>query len=209
MPPERSSRFLIPALALALGACSSGPAQTPVAERLEPVARQAADAEAARHYLAAIDEFGSAAPARQAELLQGARRDAEVTPTTVNRLRYALFLAQPGHGGADPALARRQLSEILARPELMLPAERALTALALKDVEARLVLEDANRRLTVDRSTGDHDQARVAAQAKRLAQELDENARLRRLLEDAQKKLDAVTQVERSITERGKAPDKP
>jgi hypothetical protein len=194
---------------LAFAACSTSGNLAPPPERHEPVARQAADAEAAHHYLTALEELGGASPAHQAELLQAARNAAEITPTTNNRLRYALFLALPGHGGTDASLARRQLSELLARPELLLPSERALAALALRNVEARLVLEDANRQFISDAAKGDHERDKAAAQAKRLAAELEENARLKRALEDAQKKLDAVTQVERSITERSKTPDKP
>ena len=54
-------------------------------------------------------------PARQAELFQSAKDAADLTPTTSNRLRYALALATPGHSGSDPVAAQRQLAELLAR----------------------------------------------------------------------------------------------
>ena len=50
-------------------------------------------------------------PARQAELFQSAKDAAELTPTTSNRLKYALALATPGYGGSDPVAAQRQLSD--------------------------------------------------------------------------------------------------
>src|ERR1039458_7186898 len=46
----------------------------------------------------------------------------------------------------------------------------------------------------------DHD--RTATTQRRLQAELDENARLRKQLEDAQSKLDAIANIERNLTER-------
>jgi hypothetical protein len=122
----------------------------------------------------------------------------------MNRLRYALMLALPGHGDADPVAARRQLSELLARPELLLPSERALAAVLLADLDERLVLIAENSRLQLDAAS--RDKERSSAASRRLQAEAEENARLRRALEEAQKKLDAVTQVEQSITDRANAP---
>jgi hypothetical protein len=99
------------------------------------------------------------------------------------------------------------LSELLARPELLLPAERALATVFLKEVDERLVLIAENRRLQQESASVTKD--RNNAQARRLQAEIDENARLRRALDEAQKKLDAVTQLERSIVERGGTPGKP
>ncbi len=173
--------------------------------RAEPVInRPAADAEAAREYLAALAALQSSTPAAQAELFQSARAAAESAPTTMNRLRYALMLGLPAHAASDPVAARRQLSELLARPESMLSAERALAAVMLASVDDRLVLLAETRRLEQD--SGLRDKDRTTGLQKRLQAEVDENARLKRALEDAQKKLDAVTQVERSITGRGNPP---
>lgn len=168
------------------------------------VSRPAADAEAARGYVATLGELHSGAPAAQAEAFQAARVAAESAPTTLNRLRYALMLALPGHAGSDPVAARRQLSDLVARPELLLPSERALASVLLAEVDERLVLAAENRRLQQEAAGRDKD--RSAALAKRLQTELDENARLRRAVEDAQKKLDAVMEVERSLTGRGNPP---
>ena len=86
----------------------------------------------------------------------------------------------------------------------MLPAERALAAVMLASVDDRLVLIAETRRLEQDASLREKD--RSTGLQKRLQAELDENTRLKRALEDAQKKLDAVTEVERSITGRGNPP---
>jgi len=197
--------LLIPLAALAACGGAGNPFQKPVHDRAEPVInRPAADAEAARDYLSSLQALQSATPAGQAELFGSARLAAENAPTTANRLRYALMLALPGHAAADAVAARRQLSELLARPELLLPSERALAAVLLASVEERLVLTAAARRLEQDASAKDHD--RTAAAARRLQAEQDENARLKHALEDAQKKLDAVTEIERSITSRATPP---
>lgn len=163
-----------------------------------------ADGEAVRLYLAELADLAQSPPARQAEIVKNAHDLAESAPTTTNRLRYALMLADPGHGGADPVAARRQLSEILARPEWALPGERALAALALRSTEARLALAEDARRSGDAATVREHD--KLVAATRRLAAEQDENGRLRRALEEAQKKLDAVSQLERAAKERGNAP---
>jgi hypothetical protein len=133
-------------------------------------------------------------PARQAELFQAAKDAAELTPTTSNRLRYALALATPGFGGSNPVAAQRQLSELLAKPETLLPAERYLAIVQLKEVEQRLILQAENARM---QSEVPHDSSdKVQAINRRLATELEENAKLRKALDEARAKLEAVTHIE-------------
>ena len=140
-------------------------------------------------------------PARQAELFQSAKDAASLTPTTSNRLKYALALATPGHSGADPVAAQRQLSELLARPETLLPTERLLALVERKEVEQTLILQAENARMRDDVSHDSHE--KLLAINRRLAAEADENARLRKALDEARAKLEAVTHIERSITDRG------
>lgn len=139
-------------------------------------------------------------PARQAEIFQSAKDAAELTPTTSNRLKYALALATPGYNGSDPVAAQRQLSELLARPETLLPVERLLATVQLKEVEQRLILQAENTRLR-DEAPPD-DREKLQAANRRLTAESDENARLRKALDEARAKLEAVTHIERSITDR-------
>jgi hypothetical protein len=140
-------------------------------------------------------------PARQAELFQSAKDAAALTPTTSNKLRFALALATPGYSGSDPVAAQRQLSELLARPETLLPIERLLALVELKEVEQRLILQAENKRL---RDEAQHDESRdkLLAINRRLAAESDENARLRKALDEARAKLEAITHIERSINDR-------
>ncbi len=140
-------------------------------------------------------------PARQAELFQSAKDAAELTPTTSNKLKYALALATPGYSGSDPVAAQRQLSELLARPETLLPIERLLALVELKEVEQRLILQAENKRM---RDDAQHDESRdkLLAINRRLAAESDENVRLRKALDEARAKLEAITHIERSINDR-------
>jgi hypothetical protein len=139
-------------------------------------------------------------PARQAELFQSTKEAATLSPTTSNKLKYALALATPGHGGSDPVAAQRQLSELLANPETLLPVERLLAIVQLKEVDQRLVLQAENVQLRDDAPRETRD--KLLSINRRLAAESDENARLRKALDEAQAKLDAVTHIERSINDR-------
>lgn len=141
-------------------------------------------------------------PAHQAEVFQQAKDAAELQPTTSNRLRYALALATPGYSGADPVAAQRQLAELLARPETLLPVERLLAAVELKEVEQRLILRAENARMRDAVPDDSHD--KLQATNRRLTAEIDENAKLRKALDEARAKLEAVTHIEqRSVTDRG------
>ena len=72
--------------------------------------------------------------------------------------------------------------------------------MCLKDVEQRLILQAENQRLRADEIQQDRE--RNAATNRRLQAEIDENARLRKELADAQAKLDEITRIERAIIER-------
>ncbi len=166
-----------------------------------PVAEQATDdLNPIMATLEMMSELPQRDPARQAELFQAAHNAAELTPTTSNKLKYALALATPGHGGANPVAAQRQLSELLAAPENLLPIERYLAQSELKQVERQLVLATENQRLRDDLPRESRD--KLASINRRLAAETDENAKLRKELDDARAKLEAISHIERSINDR-------
>jgi len=147
-------------------------------------------------------------PARQAEVFQQAKDAAELQPTTSNKLRYALALATPGYSGADPVAAQRQLAELLARPETLLPVERLLASVQLKEVEQRLRRQGENTRMRDVVPNDSHD--KVQSLNRRLAAESDENAKLRKALDEARAKLEAVTHIEQRSVDRGSgAPHSP
>jgi hypothetical protein len=199
--PHRSSRLLASLLCLiAMSGCSSGGQKVvnPVETERVPL-----DTGPIAPILEMMSNLPQRDPASQAETFQSVKDAAELTPTTSNRLRYALALATPGHSGADPVAAQRQLSQLLARPETLLPVERWLALIELREVEQQLILQAEAKRLrdaAVRDTHGDDD--KLAASNRRLAAETDENARLRKALEEAKAKLEAVTHIERSINDR-------
>jgi hypothetical protein len=185
-----------------ISACSLSSAFThPKEPALTPPDRAPQDLSPIAPLLQMMSNLPQGDPARQAELFQSAKDAADLTPTTSNRLKYAMALATPGHSGTDPVAAQRQLSELLARPETLLPIERLLALVELKEVEQRLILEAENRRM---RDDAPHDDSRdkLAAINRRLAAESDENVRLRKALDEARAKLEAITHIERSINDR-------
>jgi hypothetical protein len=189
-------------LACALGGCGTLGA-SPKAPGTAQVDRGAGDLTPVAPLLEMMSALPQGDPARQAEIFQSAKDAANLTPTTSNKLRYALALATPGHSGADPVAARRQLSELLARPETLLPLEQLLASVELKEVEQQLVLQAENQRLRDDAPHDADARDKLQSANRRLAAESDENARLRKALDEARAKLEAVTHLEKSINDRG------
>jgi hypothetical protein len=202
----RTWRFAGAALALAaLSGCAGlgGNMSNSTATSAAVPAHPATDTAPIEPLLAMMSELPTGDPARQAELFQSAKDAAALSPTTSNRLRYALALATPGHGGSDPVAAQRQLSELLARPETLLTVERLLALVELQEVDQMLVLQAENKRLRDDESHDSRD--KLLAANRRLQAESDENAKLRKTLDEVRAKLDAITHIEGSINNRGTA----
>jgi hypothetical protein len=196
-------RVAVCALALgAVGGCGSlGGAQ--INPRTAPPApeRPVADVAVISPVLEMMRMLPAGDPARQAELFQATKDAASLSPTTSNKLKYALALATPGHSGSDPVAAQRQLAELLATPETLLPVERLLAMVELQEVDQRLILQEENKQLREEATRESRD--KLLAINRRLSAESDENARLRKALDEAQAKLEAVTHIERSINDRG------
>ena len=159
----------------------------------------------ANTYLTELYELVGGDPATQAEIFADAQSAATLTPGTSTQLRYALILATPGHSESDGAAAQGMLREILARQELMTPAEISLATIYLQDVETRIVLDSEARRLRAENSRAATTEA--AAINQRLARIETENRQLRESLADAEAKLEAITSIERSIREQSSVND--
>ena len=202
LKPWRTAATLC--LAAALGGCALMGGGQSAARSPSPDegASQAHDPGPIAPLLEMMSALPQGDPARQAEIFQAAKSAASLSPTTSNRLKYALALAIPGHSGSDPVAAQRQLAELLARPETLLPDERLLAMVELQDVDQRLVLQAENKRMR-DEESRDDSRDKLQTANRRLSAELDENARLRKALDEARAKLDAVTHIERSINDRG------
>jgi hypothetical protein len=209
--PLKLKRMAACALAIWVGGCGTLGGAKPPARAIvdDPPPNAAASAAAVAPLLEMMNNLPQGDPARQAEVFQSAKDAAELTPTTSNRLRYALALATPGYSGANPVAAQRQLAELLARPETLLPVERLLASVTLKEVEQRLILQAENARMREDTPHDSRD--KLAAINRRLQAESDENAKLRKALDEARAKLEAVTHIEqRSVDDRGTTvPQKP
>ncbi len=187
------------ALLSLLGGCGAlleKPAPAPAVVEAQPP-RESSPAAPLLELMAALPQGD---PARQAELLEQARQGAVAQPTPGNRLTLALVLATPGHGGYDPVAAQRQLAELLATPETLVPVERLLAQVELREVNQRLIMLAENKQLRDDETQESRD--KLLAANRRLATESDENARLRKALDEERAKLDAVTHIERSINDR-------
>jgi hypothetical protein len=135
----------------------------------------------------------------RAAAFNDAEEAADFAPTTTNRLRYALALSVPGHSGSDPAAAAERLGPLLAAGDALLPEERILATIQLRQVEQLLILSATNAELT--RRVETAVSASDAESAARLRSVLTENERLRKELEDATAMLDAIANIERSISE--------
>ncbi len=156
-----------------------------------------------RAYLDTMSGLASGDPARQADVFYEVEQDFTRAPTTASTLRYAVALVTPTHPATSPGEGKRLLETLLATPERMTQEERTLAAVLLHETDARLKLESENRRLleTLD------DRSRSQANSdKRVQAQIEENARLRRALAEAQQKLDAIKEIERSIIERSPTP---
>lgn len=198
----RHDRLLAVALAAALaGGCGSVDDWTGLKRGKEPTpAPVIDDGQIIAEYLSTLDRLGRGGAAVQAEILETTRAAYLVDPSTRNRLTYAFVLAVPSHAGTDSDGARRLLGEALATPETLLKSERALAELMVRELDARLALTQENATLRSDTTTGERD--RIASLNRRLQQETVEKERLRRELDEARAKLEAIAALEAGGNER-------
>jgi hypothetical protein len=204
-----TSRVDLFAIVVILAAMASGCAQTKdwltgkrTAKATENVILGAPQAD---RYIQEMYQLASGDPATQAEIYADAESAAKLTPGPSTRLRYALILATPGHSASNPQEAQSLFRELLSQPELMTPSETALATIHLKSVEAQIVLGAETRRLRSENSRAATTEEQAIAQ--RIASVESENRQLRRSLEEAEQKLEAITSIERSIREQSENGD--
>lgn len=162
--------------------------------------RNAQSVDVLTQHLDIMQQLVRSAPGEQAEIVMRVQREYDLAPTASHQLRYALVLAAPGHGATDLSRAQQLLQSLMATPEALLPVERSLAFLELQKIAAQLTLLAENRRLQTDVQRGERE--KLAGLNKRLQTETDENARLRKELEAARAKLDAIANIEKSLNER-------
>lgn len=202
MRPERG--LLALGLCLVLSACGGTGAVRPV-QGSGPAVPVDQDGETAAALVVAstiqtVQRLAQAGPAEQAEIIASARTGYDRTPVGSAQLQYALALSVPGTNGRDLEQARMLLRELSAQPESLTPAERALLQIELAHVDRELALSIENQRLQSTMARNDRE--RQAAANRRLQAEIDENAKLRKQLDEAQAKLEAIAQIERKLADR-------
>jgi len=132
--------------------------------------------------------------------MAGALDAATSSPSSANTLRYALVLGSAGHPDSNPVEARRLITELLAGANTLQPLERELASAFQREFDARVSLyaEIARQREEAEQTL-----RKVDDTAERRADALAaENARLRRQLAAAERKLEAVAEMERSLLEQ-------
>lgn len=162
-----------------------------------PVILGAPEAEA---YLKELYDLAAGDPATQAEIYADAKSAATLTPGPNTQLRFGLVLATPGHPESNPVEAESLLREVLAQTELLTPAEISLATIHLNNVARFIVANAEARRLRTSSSRAAQTEEQAVSQ--RLSSVEAENRRLRRELEEAENKLEAITSIERSIREQ-------
>jgi hypothetical protein len=192
-------RLLLLSAALLTG-CASAPGARPVPVAASTTSAETVQAELLASYMRVLQTVVEGTPTEQAEVLDEARRGYEQARQGPASLRYGLLLAAV-HPGHDPQNALRLLRETMAHPELLSPVERALAVVETARVEKELGLAAENARLVTQAQQEQERQRSVPASAaltQQLRTERDENARLRKELEDAKAKLEAIANIERS-----------
>ena len=174
------------------------------AQALPSIDRNSTETTVLAAYLDTCLRLARGTPAEQAEILTVTNNDYNSAPTPSRVLRYAMVLSTPNHAGSDPVVAQRLLREVLANPETLLPAERALAFLQLQQVDRQQSLQADVRRLQQGAERNANE--RIAQLTRRLTTESEENTRLKKALADAQAKLDAIANIEGSSNNRRPPP---
>lgn len=147
--------------------------------------------------LAAVDEKGWDGVFGQVS------KATETDPTPENRLRLALVLSQGDRPGSDLKAAQSLLVAILEEQRNVSPAVRKMARVKLEETEQRIVLHRTVNSLRGQLAAARNEvlsekQARTRIELER-AQVEQEIQRIQSALADALAKLEAVTNIERSV----------
>jgi hypothetical protein len=191
---------LVLSAALLLGGCSTDFfTQRPPPPPAPVIDHKAASAEALADDFAVLEKLLAAPPEQQMQMVGSAEQDFRTTPTPSKKLRLALILGAPDQAAADLPRAQQMLQELAADPQSsLLPGERTLVSLQLKQIGDYLTLEAENRTLQADATRADQ----LTGLKRRLDGAAGENAKLKKQLEEAKAKLAAIANIEKSLNER-------
>jgi len=186
---------------LALGACA-GFTTTPPG-RPGPTGEPPATPKSAEliSYFEMLDQLAPGDPTRQASTLEAIRLAAMQSPTSSNQLHYAIALGSAGPEASNPVEARRRISELLASPHDLRPQELLLAKAYLREFDARVALY---AELARQREEGERKLKAQDTEADRRYNALNgETQKLRKALAEAERKLEAIAEVERLLTPEG------
>ena len=190
---------LVLAAALLASGCATDFFAKPPAPAKPVIDHKAASSEALAADFAVLDKLIVAPPEQQMQIVGTAEHEFQATPTPSNKLRLALILGTPDQAGSDLPRAQEMLQELSSDPQSsLLPGERTLVTLQLKQIGDYLTLEAENRTLQADATRAEQ----LAALKHRLDGAAGENAKLKKQLEEAKAKLAAIANIEKSLNER-------
>jgi len=169
----------------------------------EPAPAPKVEAPASASLVPYLDTLAKMAPgdaARQESELAATLAAARQDPSASNTLRYALALGSAGHPDSNPVEAKRLITELLAGQDNLTLPEREFATAYLREFDARVALY---AELARQREESEQKLKSVDASAGRRADQLaSENARLKKQLAEAERKLEAVAEMERSLLEQ-------
>jgi len=196
----RRTRLLPLSAALLLSACAGSPTVPDQAAAWDCSVCQ--DADTVAGHLATVEQIasGGLTPSSTSSInLDTLQSLAQSVPTASNQLTYALALGSAGHANSDPAGAGRLVSELLNSTHDLKPAEISLAKAFLREFEARAALRASMERDRLE--FAQQLKASSASEDRKVAALTMENARLKKALAEAERKLSAVAEIERSLLE--------
>jgi hypothetical protein len=203
MPPSLQQIARIVCLALAAGALTACANLQPADKggTAGPAAEASPQPASITTYLDLLDRMAPGDSLRQSAELAGTLASAQQNPTSANRLRYAIALGAAGHSLSNPVEARRLITELLAGQNDLSPQEVSLANALLREYDARVALYAD---LARQREESDRKLKSVDADGDRRYNALNvETQRLKKALAEAERKLEAVAEMERSLTPEG------
>jgi hypothetical protein len=152
-------------------------------------------------YLAVLSGVAPGDASRRQATAESARTQSEIEPSASHRLAYALAIGSAGSAESNPVEARSIIVELLAAPNALTQDEKTLAEAFQREFDARAALHEELTRQRVESSTMVES---IEMDAKQRSDALAaENARLRKALADADRKLKAVAEMERQLLRHG------
>jgi hypothetical protein len=201
-PPQPTVRKAFFALsALALSACASfQPADKPgsPSQATELATPKPADIAS---YFEVLDLMAPGDMVRQSSELATTLTQAQQDPSSSNRLKYAIALGAAGHVQSNPVEARRLINELLAGQNDLTLQEVSLANAFMREYDARVALYAD---LARQREESERQLKSIDTESDRRYNALNaETQRLKKALAEAESKLEAVAEMERSLTPEG------